>query len=65
MAKRGSGRWVTEPQQEPTRLQDPCRLRGTPAWLVGSEDKPSTHLEEIRRHLLLHQMALDVLDGAF
>lgn len=55
---------MTEPQQEPTRLQDLCRLRGTPAGLGGSRDKPSTHLEEIRRHLLLHQMALDVLDGA-
>lgn len=55
---------MTEPQQEPTRLQDLCRLRGTPAGLGGSRDKPSTHLEEIRRHLLLHQMALDVLNGA-
>lgn len=25
--------------------------------------EPGTHLEEIRRHLLLHQVALDVLSG--
>lgn len=49
---------VTEPGWELTRLLDPCCPRGTPAGPGGS-----THLEEIRRHLLLHQMALHVLDG--
>lgn len=32
---------------------------------AGSGDKPSTHLEEVRRNLLLHQVALDVLSGTF
>ena len=56
---------VAEPEREPTRLRVVCCPRGTPAGLGGSREKPSTHLEEIRRHLLPHQMALDVLDGTF
>lgn len=28
-------------------------------------NKVSTHLEEIRRHLPLHQVALDMLNGTF
>lgn len=56
---------VAEPEWELTRLWDLCCPRGTPAGLGSSGEKASTHLEEIRRHLLLRQMALDVLDGAF
>lgn len=56
---------MTEPDWEPARLRDLNGPRVPLAGQGGSGDKPSTHLEEIRRNLLLHQVALDVLSGTF
>lgn len=51
------------PEWELIRLPDLAEV--TLAWPGGSGEEVSTHLEEIWRHLPLHQVALDMLGGTF